>query len=471
MSVILENLPCLLQDLFLRVPDLVDAQLDVPFCQRQRSLSPSSFVRALVFGWLADPNASVADLADYATSLGSPVSESGLRQRFNPSAVALLDGVLQEALQPLLFGQRAAGDLVQRFPAVGLFDSSIVSLPACLAALVPGCGNQNAGNACCKLLLGLELGSGGLLQLELFSGRQPDQGLTPCCQPLPQGALLIRDLGFFALEDLACQDKAGVYYLSRAQPQLVIQVADGQSQTLMQFVRDKGAVVDAWVEVGTKNKLCCRLIAWRVPDPVAERRRAKRLEHHRCRQRRRDRKRRRGGKVSKGQGKGRTKGRAAPTQEQLEQCNWVVVLTNVPAEKMSVKEAEALLRSRWQIEVLIKVWKQSGRLERIKGKRAERVVCELLAKRLGQVVAHWTLLSSGVVYLEVNGMAATRKVKKYAERLGQALAESLEVLQQLWQQLQQRLKRTPKRRRGQKQPSTAQRLDGQEPPLWYDYAA
>src|SRR5207249_5087365 len=112
------------------------------------------------------------------------------------------------------------------------------------------------------------------------------------------------------------------------------------------------------------------------------------------------------------------------SEEQLEWCEWVVVLTNVPQDKLSVKEAQALLRARWQVEVLIKTWKQSGRLEGLRGQRRERVECEVLAKLLGQLVAHWATLSSGRVYLEMNVLRARRRVKKYAERLGQTLGQT-----------------------------------------------
>src|SRR4051812_34353186 len=97
MTDILEQLPFALQDLFLELPDSLNR--DLGFIQRRRQISPSCFVRTLVFGWLDDPKAGVADLAEYATSmLGSPISESGLRGHFTASAVALLSDLLDRAL-------------------------------------------------------------------------------------------------------------------------------------------------------------------------------------------------------------------------------------------------------------------------------------------------------------------------------------------------------------------------------------
>jgi len=229
-------------------------------------------------------------------------------------------------------------------------------------------------------------------------------------------------------------------------------------------VRDRGLEVDLEkVEVGTKVRLKCRLIAWRVPDEVAARRKKKRLEQQSRRQRRRLKARKRGKKVSKApsQKVAKQKRVLKPLgEEQLEWCEWVVVLTNVPQDKLSVKEAQALLRARWQVEVLIKVWKQSGCLEQLRGEVRERVECEVLAKLLGQLVAHWATLSSGMVYLEINVMRARRKVKKYAERLGQKLAQTEVAFREVWEEMLGRIRRAGRRRQGKKRPSTEQRLAG-----------
>jgi Transposase DDE domain len=476
----LAHLPAFLQDLFVDYPQQLNDQARqpgaaaAPFCQRLRVVTPSSFVRTLVFGWLDNPKASVRQLAEYSSCLGPPLSESGLRQHFSPAAVALLREVLDHALQPLLFGRRSPLPLLRRFRGVYLFDSTILSLPACLARDYPGCGNQGLpANAAVKMLLGLELTSGGLVQADFFSARDPDQALTPQCQPLPPGALRYADLGFFSLAYFKEQSALGVYWFSRAHPQLVAQLGGGQTQSLMALLAGRGPRVDlAEVTVGTKVRLRCRLIAWRVPDAVAQRRKRKLEDNYRRRERRRCHKRERGQKLGKGQRRGAGKRRrVAATAEQLQWCEWVVVLTNVPPGMLSAEEAEALLRARWQVELLIKVWKGSGCLEKLRGKKRARVECELLAKVLGQVVAHWAVLASGRVYLEIDAPQAVELVKKYAERLGQALGQGLRAFLAPWQELLGRLKRVGKRRRGRRRPSTEQRLAGL-PPFWeYDDAA
>ncbi len=251
----------------------------------------------------------------------------------------------------------------------------------------------------------------------------------------------------------------------------------GGTGSILDFLRGRGWQVDeAEVEIGSKHKLRCRLIAWRVPDQVAERRKRKRVENQNRKSKRKrkaaDRANKKGKRCRgrKRQGCKRKKEVASlVTAEQLEWCEWVVVLTNVGSDKMSVSEAEALLRGRWQIELVIKVWKGFGGLERMKGRKKERVECELLAKLLGQLVAHWALLSSGVAYLELSVTRGSKQVRKYAERIGKALGVGEKALREVLAELAKRIAASGRRQRRKKDPNTAQRLCGERPPWFSDF--
>jgi hypothetical protein len=58
----------------------------VGFVQRQRKLSGSRFVQAVVFGFQAKPGSSYTDLSQSAASVGAVVSPQGLEQRFTEEA-------------------------------------------------------------------------------------------------------------------------------------------------------------------------------------------------------------------------------------------------------------------------------------------------------------------------------------------------------------------------------------------------
>src|SRR5262249_10596697 len=50
--------------------------------------------------------------------------------------------------------------------------------------------------------------------------------------------------------------------------------------------------------------------------------------------------------------------------------------------------------ARWQIELLIKLWKSHGQIDLVREVQPWRVLCELYARLLGQIVQHWLLVLS-----------------------------------------------------------------------------
>jgi hypothetical protein len=75
--------------------------------------------------------------------------------------------------------------------------------------------------------------------------------------------------------------------------------------------------------------------------------------------------------------------------------NWrdfPIILTNVPTAMLSHEQAAALLRARWQVELLFKLWKQYALLDQWTGTKPWRVLCEVYAKVLAMVLQHWFLL-------------------------------------------------------------------------------
>ena len=112
----------------------------------------------------------------------------------------------------------------------------------------------------------------------------------------------------------------------------------------------------------------CRLIAWKVPTKVAaERRRKLKLAQ-------------------------KKRGRSAPTKEALAACDWMFLVTNVPPEKLSAKEAIVLYRARWQIELLFKRWKSIGLVDLLNGKNDAMPMVRLWARLCAALIQHLSLI-------------------------------------------------------------------------------
>jgi hypothetical protein len=68
------------------------------------------------------------------------------------------------------------------------------------------------------------------------------------------------------------------------------------------------------------------------------------------------------------------------------------LLTDAPAHLLSLQEALVLLRERWQMEMLYKLWKQYGRIDEWRTVNQWRILCELYAKLIGLLLQHWLVI-------------------------------------------------------------------------------
>jgi hypothetical protein len=402
--------------------------------RRVRKLSGATFVQTLVLGWLHDPYASLDALAEFAADLGADITPQALDQRLTDAATRCLAEVLKGALDRVVAATPAAIPLLNRFRGVYVFDTSTISLPATLASLFPGCGGSAPGDgaAAIKAHTCLELTTGAL-EMDFGPGRQPDVSSVLARGPLPEGALRLADRGFFDLELLHDYTEQGVFWITRLPARLVVKEEQGKASSLAAFLdRQQGNRIDTMVKVGQDSQLAGRLVARRAPVAVVAKRRSQLFKQ------------------------AKKKGRQV-SAAQLTLCEWTIYLTNLRAEQLRWEELWVLARSRWQIELLFKLWKSHGGLEALRGERPERVLCELYAKMIGQVVQQWLLVSCGGPCLAYSYPKAARRVRRKAEMLALMLHMVEEVVRVL-QRLQQRLQKRCRVQKRGKSPSTYELL-------------
>jgi hypothetical protein len=334
-------------------------------------LTGSIFTQTLVFGLAADPHASLGSLSQTAAALGVEVTAEALHQRFDREAASTLEQVLCAAVRQLLAADPIVLPVLERFSEVVVQDSTIISLPEALAEVWQGCGNgtAHAGNAALKLHLALDLRTGHLRGPSLHMGREPDVAAT-LHHDLPAGAVRLVDLGFWDLALLNRLHACGVYWFSRVQPQTAIQTADGRWWQLLELLEaSTEATLDLEVRLGREDQAQARLLAVRAPQEVVDQRR------RRLRQ--------------QAKAKGQTVSALC-----LALAAWTVFVTTIPPEQLTLSEALVLSRARWQIELLIKLWKSHGQIDLVREVQVWRVLCELYGRLLGQIVQHWIVLVS-----------------------------------------------------------------------------
>ena len=73
-------------------------------------------------------------------------------------------------------------------------------------------------------------------------------------------------------------------------------------------------------------------------------------------------------------------------------ADWTILITDAPAKRLRFEEALVLLRERWQMELLYKLWKQHGQVDEWRTSNPWRVLCELYAKLIGVLLQHWLIV-------------------------------------------------------------------------------
>ena len=367
------------------------------FVQRTSKLTGSAFLQTLVFGWLANPEATLEELSQVAVLLGVAITSQGLDQRFTPQAAEFLKQVLAAAVQAVVASEPMALPVLQRFAGVYLLDGTTVTLPEALAEVWDGGGCP----AALKVQVGLEMRTGQLLGPLLQAARDQDR-TTPLQEAeLPVGALRLADLGYFDLQRLQSLSVQRAFWLTRLQAGTLVFTPDGQRQDLLALLEaQRSNTVDLSVEVGVKQRLSCRLIAQRVPAEVAEERRRKL------------------------RAAARHKGQTV-SQQRLRLAGWTYYITNVPVELLSPAEALVLARVRWQIELLFKLWKSQGCIDHWRSAKPWRILCEVYAKLVAVLVQHWTLLLGCWMRVDHSLWKAARTIRHLALYLAAHFAEPL----------------------------------------------
>lgn len=354
--------------------------------QRRSPLSASQFVQTLVLGFLEDPHATLGHLARVAHSLGALVTPQALSQRFSTRSVALLRGVLQDALGVLLDAEPVAVALLQAFPGgVFLNDTTQVAWHDDWQADWPGSGTAAAR----KLPTRFDL-LRGTLALDVIPACHHDTTTAQANDAFPRDAVVIEDLGYLDLGRMQTRQAAGVATVLPLRCTLALADARGRGVRLRTWLRrHAGRVVERPVWIQGQR---LRLVALPASPTTAARHRQ--------------------ALTSDARDHGRP-----PNALAVALADWILILTTIPPERATASQIGTLMRLRWQIELLFKLWKDQGKLDETRGWNPERIDTEWYAKLLGLLVQHWILLTTGWQWADRSLVKAGQTIREYARCL------------------------------------------------------
>lgn len=388
------------------------AARETQFVQRESKMGGAAFAQTLVFGWLENPEATLEELSQMAAAIGVIITPQGLEQRFSATAAQCLRQVLEAAVDRVVSAEPVAIPILQRFNGIYLDDSSTVTLPDELSELWKGCGGstEQGTSASLKLQVRLDYVQGTLYGPFLQDGKASDRKSRLQQMPADAESLRIADLGYWSLDVLERIGEQGAYWLSRAKTRVKVYTQDGQKWGLVELLQAiPDTEIDLAVELGIQGRLPARLLAIRVPQEVADQRRRRLREEARHR------------------GKAVSKAR-------LTLADWTILVTNVPPELLSLREALVLARVRWQIELIFKLWKSHGQIDEWRSRKPWRILCEVYAKLTAMIVQHWVLLVSCWRYPDRSLFKAAKTIRKHAILLAcafdsaPALANAIEII-------------------------------------------
>jgi PII-like signaling protein len=405
------------------------------FVQRKSKMTGALFLQSIMFGFEEQPDACLTDLIETSEDLGVTISKQGLQERIQ-DAVPFLQEMFGQGLR--LFRHELPLDVVvlKQFKGIFITDSTVIALPESLRQEFPGCGGSGS-DAAVKIQLTFELLCGVMDTVDLQTGRSADQGYDGHVQAIRPGALYLNDLGYFVLHHFQQIDQGQAYFLSRFDLQTAIFGPEtGERLDLLAWLREQTqtSLETEWL-VGVHEKLRCRVIVVKLPQEVADRRRQKAQEN-----------------ASR---KGRTL-----SPRHLELLGWNIYITNVPAAMLTLQQVLVMYSVRWQIELIFKVWKSQCALDRIAGRRRERILTELYAKLIGIVVTHFLIAPFRPVERELSAVKVQHLVRRYALRVAQSLG-SLEQLMTVLDTLITHCLKSALKDKRQKRPSTLRKLQAE----------
>ena len=376
------------------------------FVRRIRKFSGGAFVQTLVFGWLETPDASYTELAQTACALGVHVTRQAIEKRMTPEAAETLKSVLEiAATTQVISAQSPTLPLLNQFTGVYVQDSTTLTLPDELRPVWKGGRAKNdCEKSAMKLHLCFDVLTGAFQHFQLSDGITADSKAAAAFGPLPAGSLHLADLGYFSFDAFRKMTQAGIFWITRLKVNCKLYDEQGEPFCLYKHLKATNSdTIDQRCYVGARDRLPARLVARRCSEQVASKRR---------RYIRRDAKRR----------------QTTPSKQRLRLADWDIYITNVEVAQLTVEQVIIIAGLRWQVELLFKSFKSVGKVNTFRSAKPDRILCEVYAKLIAQLIRHWIMVAAGWRCILHDPISTAKLIGRHARTLTMSFHESKAAL-------------------------------------------
>jgi hypothetical protein len=336
--------------------------------QRMRVLKPDKLLSMLAIASFRSKPSTLTDMASIYKSIndGVTLTTQSLQARINSNqSVDFVKMALQSFLKAKILKDFpfAECELLKTFKRVLIEDSSSFELSEYLKEDFKGYGG-NSSLSSIKMNSIYDIKAGKFVHLEESPAVTSDQTLgTRTIHLIEKGDILLRDLGYLKVKNLIEINQIGAFFLSRLSGSLSIyETENGKAIPFSQLFEkyNRKGLLDIYVYIG-REKFRTRLVAYRVSEEAANKRRRDLNKNAKC------------------------KGRKVASETSLRQ-NYSIFITNVPEEIWPVEVVQTIYRLRWQIELIFRSWKSQLKIHIISGATPNRIRLLLYAKWLSIII-------------------------------------------------------------------------------------
>ena len=363
--------------------------------QRQRKVTSRNLGQTLVMGWWQDPEITLEGLSQMGRSVGLDISAQGIDQRLNQTTAVYLKELLEAVVQVKMKPRIEESVSGTPFSHIYVEDSSMVTFMEPISEQWQGLGGKGPTSAV-KMQVRLDLQGGKLDGPHLRNGRTHDREAAQAHEEIEKQALHLRDLGYWNLKDWVEANDKGYYLLSAIKTPTHFWI-EGESYTCHSWcAKQRETSFDVPILLGKTDRLPARLIGRKASEKVA----AQRV-----------RKLKRASKV-----RGQT-----VSKERLALCAWTLIVTNAPPELISTRDAFIWFGVRWQIELVFKLWKSVGKIDKSRSSKPWRHLCEFYAKLIGMTLQHWLFIPAIWAFADRSLTKASMTIRLHVIRIATSL--------------------------------------------------
>lgn len=347
---------------------------DSKFIQRESKLKAHMFLESIMFNAFDNTQTS---LNDYTDSLflrhNVKISKQAIYERFNKHSVRFVKTILKDLMKSNINSHFNSVHFT-KFKRVLIKDSTAFEMPSYMKRKYAGNGG-NSSESAARIQYEYDLKSCDVTDLSLSSSNVNDYiNAEKTMSKVRKGDLIIRDLGYSALERLKDIMQKKAFFLNRLKSDMgIYRYENGKYLRIShntirkEVISSKKDSIEKDVYIGRRKYMPVRLIIFKVPDDKVQKRLIKQLKKSE-----------------------RRKTKASTTV--LNRIDLNMFITNVDNSVLDAQSVFEIYKLRWQIELIFKIWKSLLGIHLYKPVKQERIETIIYAKLI-LIMLNWNIIA------------------------------------------------------------------------------